>query len=79
MKAKCSVTFEFSMRPSQTWHGEVEGSSFPTVIRRAADAAQKELQPRNWSSAVAVILERDNVVEEESTEIEDPLPFPENS
>ena len=65
MKAKCAVTFEFAGRAAMTWRGEVEGSALPTVVRRAADKANKNLRPRNWSSLVVVILERDDFKEDE--------------
>ena len=64
MRAKCSVTFEFDVRAPVTWKGEMEGEAAHTVGLRAIREAQKVLQPRNWSSMVFVILERDNVEKE---------------
>lgn len=65
MKAKCSVTFEFPTRPGLTWKGEMIGTTPAAVVRRATEQASKELKPRNWSSLVCVILERDDVEPEE--------------
>lgn len=64
MQAQCAVTFEFQMRPPVTWKGTVDGFSAATIMRRATDTAQKALSPRNWSSAVCVILEREGVAPE---------------
>lgn len=61
MIAKCSVTFEFTMRAPVTWRGDAEGTDPSTVVRRAVKEAQRQLQPRNWSSLVCVILERDDM------------------
>ncbi len=65
MKAKCSVTFEFDVRSPETWRGEVEGTAASTICRRAVERANEELKPRNWSSMVCVILEREGVKQEE--------------
>ncbi len=65
MKMKCAVTFEFPLRQPLTWRGEIEGNQPETVVRRAVAQARTELSPRNWSSLVCVILEREGVESEE--------------
>lgn len=64
MKAKCIVTFEYEIRPPDTWRGTVEGTSPSTIMNRAVRTATNKLRPRNWTSSVAVILERTGTVHE---------------
>ena len=64
MKARCKVTFEFELRPPETWEGQIEGGVASTIFSRAVRAAQDALLPRLWTSVVAVIVSRDQVEEQ---------------
>jgi len=70
MIAKCAVTFEFESRPPETWRGSIEGGSAAAIVRRATDAAAKELKPRLWTSMVCCILDRDHSTENEETDVQ---------
>jgi hypothetical protein len=71
MKAKVSVTFEFTMRPPLTWRGEFTATGAQTIVSRAVRDAKRALKPNNWQSLVVVILERDNTAETDETEEEE--------
>lgn len=71
MTARCKVTFEYEVRPPDTWEGKVVATSPTTIVSRAVKKAQEKLKPRNWQSLVVVILERTGTVSE-STESADP-------
>jgi hypothetical protein len=68
MHCKVSVTFEFEERQPMTWRGEVKAINPETIMGRATREARKNLKPKNWSSAVCVILERLDQEEEVETE-----------
>jgi hypothetical protein len=53
-----SVSFEYPERPSDTHRGYVKAGSTAAGVRRAAEAAEKALRPRNWTSMVVCVLER---------------------
>lgn len=69
MKAKCSVTFEYEVRHPETWKGTVKATAPNTVVSRAVRMAMRKLHPRNWSSLVVVILERDDVTSEDPEQV----------
>lgn len=76
MKAKCTVTFEFPLRPSVTWEGEIEANEPNTIASRAIKIASRELLPRSWSSMTFVITSREGHIDDRlSNEIDVPLPF----
>jgi hypothetical protein len=68
MKTQCKVTFEFLNRQPLTWQGEIEATQPETVVRKAVQQARLELSPRNWTSLICVILEREGVEAEEESE-----------
>lgn len=67
MIAKCKVTFEYEVRPPDTWSGKISATGPHTIVGRATKKAATEIKPRNWTSMVVVITERSGNVSE-STE-----------
>ncbi len=71
MTVKYSVTFEFEERAPVTHRGTVGGGTASVCLSRATRRAQQALKPVNWSSVVAVLLER---VAEDARAVVAPVP-----
>lgn len=66
MRCTVKVTFEFTERPPITAElKNQEATTLPPLVRRAVKEAQRALKPRNWASAVVLVLRDDVEVEEE--------------
>lgn len=57
MTFTASVTFEYETRQPDTAKVSIDAGSYATAIRRAVQAAQKQLKPSHWRS-ICVVLER---------------------
>jgi hypothetical protein len=60
MQSAYAVTFEFEVARPATHRGVVVGSSASALMRKAVREAQAACRPRNWTSVVCVLLERDS-------------------
>ncbi len=58
MKLLISVTFEYLSRPPDTFKTTISASKVHTCVQRAVKDAQKALRPQKWSTMNAVVLER---------------------